>query len=65
MNEYRKNPKSDPEKQHTVNLRSKGHVRKGKSPLGDIDFSSNKIFLVIPILAIKEFQSMGKIGTVP
>ena len=48
-----------------MNICSKGPARKGFPPLKDIDLSPNKFSLVIPILATREFQSIGKILMVP
>ena len=49
----------------TVELRSKGPGRKGNPPIREKISSPIKHFLFISILAIREFQSMGKIRPVP
>ena len=50
---------------NTVELRSKGPGRKGNPPIREKISSPIKHFLFISILAIREFQSMGKIRLVP
>ena len=47
---------------HTVELRSKRPDRKGNPPVRETFLGSISYFPIIQILAIKDFQSMGKLS---